>query len=170
MTIHGLRADDWLEVGFRILLATLGGGAIGLERELRNKPAGLRTHILVSVGVTLFIMVPLVLSPDGAEPTSRVIQGIAAGIGFLGAGEILRVPSPTDGSDRVQGLTSAAAIWVAAAIGAAAGCGLWQLVLLGTVTTLVVLTLVWRVETLIAARMRTAGKRLIVDGEAPPRK
>jgi len=166
--VHSLNADDWGALGFRILLAALAGGAIGLERELRNKPAGLRTHILVSVGVALFIMVPLVLSSDGAEPTSRVIQGIATGIGFLGAGEILRNPSPTDGSSRVQGLTSAAAIWVAAAIGVGAGCGFWQLVVLGTVTTLVVLTLVWRVELLIATRMKAAGKRVIVDAGGPP--
>ena len=162
--MHGLSADDWGQLGFRILLAALAGGAVGLDRELRNKPAGLRTHILVSVGVALFIMVPLVLSPNGAEPTSRVIQGVAAGIGFLGAGEILRNPSLTDGSTRVQGLTSAAAIWVAAGLGAAAGCGFWQLVVLGTVTTLVVLSLVLPVEALIAKRSNAASKRVIVDG------
>jgi putative Mg2+ transporter-C (MgtC) family protein len=167
--MHGLNADDWPELGFRILIAALGGGAVGFERELRNKPAGLRTHILVSVGVALFVMVPLVLSPDGAEPTSRVIQGVAAGIGFLGAGEIMRTHAPTDGSQRVQGLTSAAAIWVAAAIGAAAGCGFWQLVVFGTVTTLVVLTVVWRLELLVAKRSNAAPKRVIVDDRPPPR-
>jgi putative Mg2+ transporter-C (MgtC) family protein len=167
--MHGLNADDWRELGFRILIAALGGGAVGFERELRNKPAGLRTHILVSLGVALFIMVPLVLSPDAAEPTSRVIQGVAAGIGFLGAGEILRNPSPADPSQRVQGLTSAAAIWVAAAIGAAAGCGFWQIVVLGTLTTLVVLSVVWRVELLVAKRSTTGAKRVIVDDGPPPR-
>jgi putative Mg2+ transporter-C (MgtC) family protein len=166
--MHDLNPNDWPELGFRILVAALAGGAVGFERELRNKPAGLRTHILVSVGVALFIMVPLLLSPDGAEATSRVIQGVAAGIGFVGAGEILRNPSPIDGSQRVQGLTSAAAIWVAAAIGAAAGCGFWQLVLFGTVTTLVVLTIVWRLELLIARRS-SAPKRVIVEHGPPPR-
>jgi putative Mg2+ transporter-C (MgtC) family protein len=159
---HGLRADNWQELGFRIILAAVAGGAVGLERELRNKPAGLRTHMLVSIGTALFIMVPLILAPNGAEPTSRVIQGVAAGIGFLGAGEILRSPSSTDPSVRVKGLTSAAAIWVAAALGAAAGCGFWQVAVCGAATTVIVLSVMWRLEILIARRLKSAEKRVVI--------
>jgi putative Mg2+ transporter-C (MgtC) family protein len=156
---QALSADDWGQLAFRIVVATLAGGAIGFERELRNKPAGLRTHILVSVGVALFIMVPLVLAPSGTDAVSRVIQGVAAGIGFLGAGEILRNPSANHDSSKVKGLTSAAAIWVAAALGAAAGCGYWQIVLFGTATTLIVLTLVGRVENVMAKRAKAVLRR-----------
>jgi putative Mg2+ transporter-C (MgtC) family protein len=133
-----------------MILAAFAGGVVGYDRELRGKPAGLRTHVLVSVGAALFVMIPLSLSPSGAaESTSRVIQGVAAGIGFLGAGEILRVPSSEPSQAKVKGLTSAAAIWVAAGLGAVAGCGLWQLAVIGSVTTLVVLAALWRLERFI---------------------
>lgn len=141
---HGLEAGDWRQMTFRIVLAALAGLAVGYDRERRGKSAGLRTHTLVSVGAALFTMVPLVIAPESShadESTSRVVQGITAGVGFLGAGEILRRPDTNDASPpaKVQGLTTAAAIWVAAALGAVAGCGLWQLLLIGGVTTLIVL-------------------------------
>jgi putative Mg2+ transporter-C (MgtC) family protein len=135
------------------VVACCAGGAIGYNRELRNKPAGLRTHVLVSVGAALYVMVPLALSAGGAsEAAARVIQGIAAGIGFVGAGEIMRI-HPSDGtSARIEGLTSAAAIWIAAALGAAAGCGLWKLAVIGAIATLVVLAALVRLEELISRR------------------
>ncbi len=137
-----LSPDDWLNITLRLCLALLFGAAIGLERELRRKPAGLRTHMLVSMGSALFVLVPLqaaAISPN-YDPLSRVIQGVASGIGFVGAGEILRESSP-EASQRtkIRGLTSAAAIWVSAALGIAAGCGLWQLGLISTVLCVFVL-------------------------------
>lgn len=137
-----LSPDDWFNLTLRLCLALLFGAAIGLERELRQKPAGLRTHMLVSMGSALFVLVPLqaaAISPN-YDPLSRVIQGIASGIGFVGAGEILRESSP-EASQRtkIRGLTSAAAIWVSAALGIAAGCGLWRLGLISTVLCVFVL-------------------------------
>jgi putative Mg2+ transporter-C (MgtC) family protein len=129
------------------VVAGCAGGAVGYNREVRGKPAGLRTHVLVSVGAALFVMAPLILSETGAsDSVGRVIQGIAAGIGFLGAGEIMRV-QPSDGSRaRIEGLTSAAAIWIAAGLGAVAGCGLWQLAVIGSIATLVALASLVKVE------------------------
>lgn len=120
------------------------GGIIGWERQLRNKPAGLRTHMLVSMGSALFVLIPLAMAknPNGLDAVERVIQGITAGIGFLGAGEILRQSQQEIGKVEVHGLTSAAAIWVSAALGTAAGCGLWQLALIGALMSLFVLRVI----------------------------
>ena len=124
------------------------GAVIGYERELKGKPAGLRTYTLVSLGAAFFTLIPLQFQPppgaDG-DPLSRVIQGIAAGVGFLGAGEIWR-ESQQNHPDRIRGLTSAAAIWVSASLGVAAGCGLWQLSLLGSILTFLVLRFFKRLE------------------------
>lgn len=126
---------------FRLCIALLCGAIIGLERQLRHKPAGLRTHMLVSLGSAIFTLIPL--STPGislsADALSRVIQGIAAGVGFLGAGEILRQSSNESQRTEIHGLTSAAAVWVSAALGIAAGCGLWQLGLIGALLTVIVL-------------------------------
>ena len=124
------------------------GGIIGWERQLRNKPAGLRTHMLVSMGSALFVLIPLAMAknPNGLDAVERVIQGIAAGIGFLGGGEILRQSQQEIGKIEVHGLTSAAAIWVSAALGTAAGCGLWQLALIGALMSLFVLRAVKKLE------------------------
>ncbi len=127
---------------FRLCLALLIGSIIGFERQLRHKPAGLRTHMLVSFGSALFTLIPLqaATSHSSSDALSRVIQGIATGVGFLGAGEIVR--ESTQGESRrpeIHGLTSAAAIWVSAALGIAAGCGLWELGLIGSVVSLLVL-------------------------------
>jgi putative Mg2+ transporter-C (MgtC) family protein len=133
--------NNWLNILSRLCFALLVGAIIGLERQLRKKPAGLRTHMLVSFGSALFTLIPLQIAGSQPHPDalSRVIQGIAAGIGFLGAGEILREVSQDSKKPEVHGLTSAAAIWVSAALGIAAGCGLWQLGLIGAVLCFIVL-------------------------------
>ncbi|MEH1922410.1 MgtC/SapB family protein [Nostoc sp.] len=140
--------NDWLNISFRLCVALLIGAIIGLERQIRRKPAGLRTHILVSLGSAMFTLTIMQTgglqgSPDAL---SRVIQGIAAGVGFLGAGEIVRQSSQESQQLEIHGLTSAAAIWVSAALGIAAGCGLWQLGLIGALLTFLVLNVFKRLE------------------------
>jgi len=108
----------------RMVVAALAGGAIGWNRYVAGKPAGLRTHMLVSAGAALFVLIPLLVTgSEAAGALGRTLQGVATGIGFLGAGEIIH----QIGSDRavVQGLTAVAAIWLTAAIGMAAACGRW---------------------------------------------
>lgn len=124
------------------------GGMIGWERQLKNKPAGLRTHMLVSMGAAMFVLIPLAIgkNENGRDAVERVIQGIAAGIGFLGGGEILRESRQEIGKPKVHGLTSAAAIWLSAALGSAAGCGLWQLALIGAFMSLFVLRVIKNLE------------------------
>ncbi|MEH1843323.1 MAG: MgtC/SapB family protein [Nostoc sp.] len=143
-----LATNDWLNISFRLCLALLIGAIIGLERQIRRKPAGLRTHMLVSFGSAVFTLI--IIQTDGSQSShdalSRVIQGIAAGVGFLGAGEIVRQSSQESQRLEIHGLTSAAAIWVSAALGIAAGCGLWQLALIGALLTFLVLTVFKRLE------------------------
>jgi putative Mg2+ transporter-C (MgtC) family protein len=105
-------------VAVRLIIAGLLGGLIGYEREHRGKAAGVRTHILVSLGAALFVMVPQQAGVPEAELT-RVLQGLIAGIGFLGAGTIFL----GEEKHRVKGLTTAAGIWMTCAIGATAGMG-----------------------------------------------
>lgn len=124
-------------------MALIIGAIVGLERQLRHKAAGLRTHMLVSLASALFTLIPLLIAENNSNfdgnTLSRVIQGITAGVGFLGAGEILREASANTQRMEVKGLTSAAAIWVSAALGIAAGCGLWQLGLIGAILCFCVL-------------------------------
>jgi putative Mg2+ transporter-C (MgtC) family protein len=143
-----LAPTGWEETLLRLAFSLLIGSIVGLEREIRNKPAGLRTHMLVSFGSALFVMVPIQTGIALAEPDplSRVIQGIAAGVGFIGAGVVLHESQHDSGKVAVRGLTSASAIWVSSALGVAAGCGLWPLGLGGAVMALVTLNLVKRVE------------------------
>jgi putative Mg2+ transporter-C (MgtC) family protein len=143
-----LATNDWLNISFRLCLALVIGAIIGLERQIRHKPAGLRTHMLVSLGSAIFTLI--IMQTDGSQSSddalSRVIQGIAAGVGFLGAGEIVRQSSQESQQLEIHGLTSAAAIWVSAALGIAAGCGLWQLALVAALLTFLVLTVFKRLE------------------------
>lgn len=129
---------NWGGLLLRLGSALLAGGAIGWERQQRHKAAGLRTHMLVSLGAALFVLVPIEVS-GSVDSVSRAIQGIAAGVGFLGAGEILHRPRPNSRKQEVKGLTSAASIWVTAALGITAGAGLWQLTVMGTLLTLLTL-------------------------------
>lgn len=146
--IYTLSPNDWLGIATRIGNALLVGAIIGLEREIRDKPAGLRTHMLVSFGSALFVLVPILIgaAERSADALPRVIQGIVAGVGFLGAGEILRESRPQRGKVKIRGLTSAAAIWISAALGVTAGCGLWLLSLIAAVLTLVVLGVFKKLE------------------------
>ncbi len=143
-----LSPDHSLGILLRLCLALLVGGIIGWERQLRHKPAGFRTHMLVSMGSALFVLIPLSMdqNENGRDAIERVIQGIAAGVGFLGAGEIMRQCQPEIGKEEVHGLTSAAAIWVSAALGTAAGCGLWKIALIGAFLSLFVLRVIKKVE------------------------
>ncbi len=111
--------DTPLWMGLALLLSVVLGGLIGLERELHGHPAGLRTHILVAVGATLLTLVSVnLVSPDGARSDpGRIAAQIVVGIGFLGAGAIIR-----EGAS-IRGLTTAASIWTTAAIGLAVGAG-----------------------------------------------
>jgi putative Mg2+ transporter-C (MgtC) family protein len=123
----------------RLLLAVGLGAAIGLEREYRQKPAGLRTNILIALGSALFTAISIDLSRDGGTP-DRIAAQIVTGIGFVGAGAILR------SGHNVHGMTTAATIWVNAAVGMAAGAGRMGTATITTVITLVVLALLGPLE------------------------
>lgn len=117
----------------RLLTAVVLGGLLGLERERKGRAAGLKTHILVSMGSALFVLAPLQAGVDPADIT-RVMQGIVSGIGFLGAGAIIKL----NRGERVEGLTTAAGIWMTSAIGMAAGLGLEMAALMTTLLALLV--------------------------------
>lgn len=114
----------------RIVAAIGLGAVVGWERERANKPAGLRTHILVCLGTTVFVIACSGSGMD-SDALSRVIQGIVTGLGFIGAGAILKRSDERD----VRGLTTAAGLWMTAAIGVAVGLGCLGIALLGTIAT-----------------------------------
>lgn len=138
-----------LELIQRLVLAALLGGLIGLEREWRNKDAGLRTNILIAIGSAVFTLMSIELTDARTGDTSRVAAQIVTGIGFIGAGAIMR----TDAG--VHGLTTAAVIWVNAAVGVAAGGGEYHLAVITTTITLIVLLVLQPIEKYVDER-RTA--------------
>ena len=137
-------ANQLARIVIRLTAAALCGALIGIQREKIGKPAGLRTHMLVTLGTTLFVLAcsRFGMTSDGL---SRVIQGIITGIGFIGAGSILKLDKERD----IKGLTTSAGVWMTAAIGVTIGLGSLGLALLGTLLALVVLTLAGRLEFLI---------------------
>ena len=140
---------DLLEVSVRLVAATLIGSGIGLDREVRRKPAGMRTHALVALGAALLTVVTVRIGLGLAEgehlaAVSRVIQGIIAGVGFLGGGAILKAEH-----ESVHGLTTAASIWLVAALGIACGAGQWAAALMACIMALLILILGSRVEGLV---------------------
>jgi putative Mg2+ transporter-C (MgtC) family protein len=156
----------WPEVLLRLFVAAALGGAIGLERELRERQAGLRTHLVVCVGSALFTLVSAYGFSDRGvrvDPT-RIAAQIVTGIGFLGAGAIIRQGLS------VRGLTTAATLWLVAAIGLASGAGYYSA---AVITTLVALISLWplRIAThLVITRFRPESGRLLVQlpiGESP---
>lgn len=132
-------AEQVTRILTRMMLAALLGGVLGYEREHKGKAAGIRTHMLVAMGSALFVLVPLL---GGMLPgdLSRVLQGVIAGVGFLGAGAIVKQRA----EENVQGLTTAAGIWMTAAIGVACGMGRESTAVISTLLALVVLALLPR--------------------------
>ncbi|MFC1916077.1 MgtC/SapB family protein [Chloroflexota bacterium] len=124
-----------LELALRLLLAAALGALIGYQRERAKKPAGIRTHVLISVGAALFTVVSI-YGFAGGDDTARVAAGVVGGIGFLGAGAIIR---GRGGEGIVVGLTTAATIWAVAGIGLAAGAGLYLVSAVATAIVLAVL-------------------------------
>ncbi|HEY8997517.1 MAG TPA: MgtC/SapB family protein [Edaphobacter sp.] len=145
----------------RLLVAGLLGGIIGMERELRHKAAGLRTNMLLCVGCAFFTMLSAVLAGDSNPDKGRVASNIVQGIGFLGAGIILHTRV------RVQGLTSAATVFVVASIGMACGAGLYIEAVLATGVTLFALTLVGYLESI--AGWKQVSRLYEVRGKDPKR-
>jgi putative Mg2+ transporter-C (MgtC) family protein len=127
--------------GLRLAISAILGAIIGIQREQTGKAAGLRTHMLVAMGATLFVLVPLEAGMAVAD-VSRVIQGIAAGIGFIGGGAILKLSAERE----VRGLTTAAGIWMTAAAGVAVGLGHAAIATLAMAMAWVILAVVGRVE------------------------
>jgi putative Mg2+ transporter-C (MgtC) family protein len=132
--LSGVKAVTQLVL--RLLLAIALGGLLGYQRERQGKAAGLRTHMLVALGSAFFVLIPLQAGMALAD-LSRVLQGLLAGLGFLVAGTILKQQAP----EQIQGLTTAAGLWLTAAIGVAVGLGREASALLGTGLALVILAL-----------------------------
>jgi putative Mg2+ transporter-C (MgtC) family protein len=132
-------ADDVTRVVLRLIVAVALGGLLGYERESIGASAGQRTHMLVALGSALFILIPLQAGMQ-IEDLSRVLQGVTAGIGFLGAGAILKLRERAS----VQGLTTAASVWLTAAIGVAAGMGRETTAVVSAVLAFVILSLLKR--------------------------
>jgi putative Mg2+ transporter-C (MgtC) family protein len=126
----------------RLVIAMILGAVIGAQRESIGKPAGLRTHMLVAMGGALFVLAPLQAGMD-LDGMSRVIQGIVTGIGFIGAGAILKLHEKRE----IEGLTTAAGIWMTAAVGVAVGLGRLGLAFVSTVLTWITLSIIGRIET-----------------------
>jgi putative Mg2+ transporter-C (MgtC) family protein len=129
-------ASDITRVCVRLLVALVLGALLGYERESVGASAGLRTHMLVSLGSALFVLVPLQAGMS-LEEVSRVVQGVTAGIGFLGAGAILKLHD----ENQIKGLTTAAGVWLTAATGVAAGMGLEATAILSALLAWAVLAL-----------------------------
>jgi putative Mg2+ transporter-C (MgtC) family protein len=130
-------ASEAVRVIVRLLLAAILGGILGFERESTGKAAGLRTHMVIALGAALFVLIPQQME---LADLSRVIQGIVAGIGFLGAGAIIKRSEEKD----IQGLTTAAGIWLTAAVGISAGLGRQTTAVLGTVLAVIILAALQR--------------------------
>lgn len=149
-----LEVEQVTRVTARMSVALILGAMIGWDRERRDADAGLRTHMLVSLGAALFVMVPSE-SGMGSDELSRVIQGIVSGIGFLGAGAVLKLGS----EGRIHGLTTAATVWATAAVGMSAGLGREGTAVLATVFILLVLVWLRRLEVRKANRREHRGVR-----------
>ncbi len=158
-----------LEIGLRLLAATVAGMLIGINRDLKGKPTGMRTLALVCLGASLATVATVYLADIQQDPNalSRVVQGVLqgvlTGIAFLGAGAIIR----KDSADETPGLTTAANVFVVAAIGIACGLGVWWAALIGWVLALVVLGGLHRVEKRLE---RIAEKKAPKDARTLPTK
>jgi putative Mg2+ transporter-C (MgtC) family protein len=146
-------SESLARITLRLMIAMIFGAVIGIQRERAGKPAGLRTHMLVSSGTAVFVIASeeFGMNPDSI---SRVIQGLVTGIGFLGAGAILKIYDKRE----VEGLTTAAGIWMTAALGVAIGLGRFGLALVATVLAWMTLSLVRQLEDILNKGSRKGEK------------
>jgi putative Mg2+ transporter-C (MgtC) family protein len=159
-----LAALDWNLFGddiTRLGIAALIGGALGFERQLHGHWAGLRTHMMVALGSAIFVMAAMRLAGNEAGAVSRAVQGIAAGIGFLGAGTILKLGDKQE----IKGLTTASSIWLSAGLGIAAGLAEYTLAAAATCVSLVVLVVLQPLDQLLNKRYRNHVRH---DPPGPP--
>ncbi len=140
-------AQELVRIGLRLTVALLIGAAIGIQRELTHRPAGLRTHMLVALGTALIVLTATQSNMSSSD-VSRVLQGIVTGIGFLGGGAILKLTAEHE----IHGLTTAAGIWMTATASAAAGLGRLGLAMVGVVLGLIVLAAFTRLERALGSR------------------
>ena len=158
---------DWPEIVLRLGVATLAGGLIGLDRDLHGKPIGLKTLSLVGLATA---MVMVLVEPYYGDPTkfsdsaSRVMQGILTGIGFLGAGVIVRA----EHDFRVRGLTSAACTWLAACVGIVCGAGQWRIAAVALAITFAVLIAGGRIERWLHRTLGGKAEAVDKSGTKPP--
>lgn len=135
---------DNAQIILRLFLSAVLSGLIGLERQVHRRAAGLRTHILVSIGSTLIMLTSLYIFDIYKDKTpvdpARIAAGVITGIGFLGAGSIIRY------GEEIQGLTTAASLWVVAALGLAVGCGFYVAAIASTILVLLALLVLRRLE------------------------
>jgi putative Mg2+ transporter-C (MgtC) family protein len=145
---HGLQdRQHLLRVVIRLLAAMILGGLIGIQRERSGKAAGFRTHMMVCLGTAVFVITCFSVGME-FDAMSRVIQGLVTGIGFIGAGTILKLES----EEEIKGLTTAAGIWMTAAIGITVGLGAVGVALISTVLALVILALAQPIEDFVQKR------------------
>jgi putative Mg2+ transporter-C (MgtC) family protein len=146
-------SESLARITLRLIAAMIFGAVIGIQRERAGKPAGLRTHMLVSSGTAVFVIASeeFGMNPDSV---SRVIQGLVTGIGFLGAGAILKIYDKRE----VEGLTTAAGIWMTAALGVAVGLGRFGVALVATLLAWMTLSLVRQLEDILSKGSRKGEK------------
>jgi putative Mg2+ transporter-C (MgtC) family protein len=156
-----LTLETQLDLALRLTVGLVLGAVIGFERELHRQPAGFRTHSLVSLGAALFTVVSAFgFASDTVDPT-RIAAQIVSGIGFIGAGTILQHRG------HIRGLTTAASLWSVAAIGTAAGAGLYVVAIVGTLLILVILSILDRVENIARHHLRLPPEGFHLPGDEP---
>lgn len=152
----------WLPIGFKVVLAIICGGAIGLERELKHKPAGLRTNILICLGAVLFTSLSVMISesvvPGRPGDPGRIAAQVVSGVGFLGGGMIIQ------SGGAVSGLTSAATVWVVAAIGVCIGLGYPIMATVFTVTVFFTLSILSKVDNRILGKLHCYELTIYISG------
>jgi len=159
--VEALDVGTQLELTVRLVVALLLGGVIGWERELARMPAGFRTHALVSLGSAIFTVISaFAFTGPGSDPT-RIAAQIVSGIGFLGGGAILHY------GGTVRGLTTAASLWSVAAVGMAAGAGLYVVATLGAVLVIIGLEVFQRIEGVVKRRLDIPPRGRRIDPEEP---
>lgn len=148
---------DYIEILIKVFLIVILSGIIGLDRELRHKPAGAKTHILVGLGSTIFTLVSLYIYTlyKGTAPVDpgRIAAQVVTGIGFLGAGTIIQ----SGGS--VIGLTTAASLWSVAGIGLAIGCGMYYLAIISTIIILLVFFITNKISNILERKLSFTGRK-----------